>query len=183
MRSPWTILVGTLVLVGLAIAVHRGVLGSFSPAALRDLVLEAGPWGAVAFLLAFALLQPIGVAAHVFVLTASLIWPPWQALALSWFGAMLAGSAAFWFARCVGHDFVQSRLTPRLRGYDERLAQRGFVTVLGMRLVFFTFGPMQLMFGVSRVRFGSFLAGSAIGLLPLIAFETFAGRGLLDWLG
>jgi uncharacterized membrane protein YdjX (TVP38/TMEM64 family) len=54
--------------------------------------------------------------------------------------------------------------------------------VLAMRLLLFTFGPMQLMFGVSRVRFVPFVLASAIGLLPMIAIESFVGAGVVDWL-
>lgn len=142
----------------------------------------AGAWGLVAFVVAFALLQPLGVAAHVFIVVAALVWTPWVALLASWSGAVLAGCVAFAFARYVGRAWVQERLPPRLREWDERLAQRGFRTVLTMRLLLFTFGPMQLMFGVSRVRLVAFVAGSALGLLPMIAAETWIGGSLVQWL-
>lgn len=142
----------------------------------------AGPWGLVAFVAAFALLQPLGVAAHVFIVAAALVWPPWVALVASWTGAVLAGCVAFWFARTVGHAWVQARLPPTLRAWDERLAQRGFRSVVTLRLLLFTFGPMQLMLGVSRVRVVAFVAGSAVGLLPMIAAETWIGGSLVQWL-
>jgi uncharacterized membrane protein YdjX (TVP38/TMEM64 family) len=41
---------------------------------------------------------------------------------------------------------------------------------------------MQLMLGVSKVRFGPYVAGTALGLFPLIAVETFAGASLVDFL-
>lgn len=142
----------------------------------------AGVWGVLAFVVAFALLQPLGVAAHVFIVMAAVIWPPWVALGASWSGAVVAGCVAFAFARTVGRQWVQQRLPPRLRVWDERLAQRGFRTVLTMRLLLFTFGPMQLMFGVSRVGFWAFVAGSALGLLPMIAAETWLGGSVVQWL-
>jgi uncharacterized membrane protein YdjX (TVP38/TMEM64 family) len=143
---------------------------------------HAGFWGLLAFVVAFALLQPLGLAAHIFIVSAALIWEPWVALLASWCGALLAGCVAFGFARYVGRAWVQERLPPKLRVWDERLAVRGFRTVLTMRLFLFTFGPMQLLFGVSRVRFWAFVAGSALGLLPMIAAETWVGGSVVDWL-
>lgn len=143
---------------------------------------HAGAWGIVAFVVAFAVLQPLGVAAHVFIVAAALVWTPWVALLASWSGAVLAGCVAFGFARYVGREWVQARLPPKLRVWDLRLAERGFRTVLTMRLLLFTFGPMQLMFGVSRVRFATFVLASALGLLPMIAAETWVGGSVVQWL-
>jgi uncharacterized membrane protein YdjX (TVP38/TMEM64 family) len=143
---------------------------------------HAGLWGLLAFVVAFALLQPLGLAAHVFIVTAALVWEPWVAVLASWLGAVLAGCVAFGFARYVGRQWVQERLPPKLHPWNERLAERGFRTVLTMRLLLFTFGPMQLMFGVSRVRFWAFVAGSALGLLPMIVAETWIGGSVVQWL-
>lgn len=149
---------------------------------IRAWLQASGVWGPIVFLVAFALLQPVGLSAHVLIIAASLVWPAELALPLSWAGATLAGCTAFGFARFVGHGWVQQRIPERLVGYDEALATKGFRTVLALRLTFFTFAPMQLMFGVSRVRFIPFVSGTALGLLPLVAAETLVGASLVDWL-
>lgn len=143
---------------------------------------QAGGWGLLVFVVVFALLQPLGVASHLFVVSAALVWPLPLALLASWVGALAAGCVAFAFARFVGREWVQQRLPARLRIWDERLATQGFRTVLTMRLLLFTFGPMQLMFGVSKVRFWAFVAGSALGLLPMLAAETWLGGSFVAWL-
>lgn len=158
-----------------------GAYEGVSPQSLKTALLESGPWGPLVFVAAFALLQPFGFAAHVFIIGASLVWPPWVSLALSWAGALGAGCVAFGFARYMGRGWVQKRLPEKLAKYDERLATHGFRTVLIMRLMLFTFGPMQLMFGVSRVRFVPFVLGSALGLIPMLAIETFLGANVVDW--
>ncbi len=148
----------------------------------RNWLRSSGPWGPLLFIAAFTALQPLGVASHAFVISAALIWDPWLALPISWVGAVGAGCAAFGFARFVGRDWVQERLPARLVGYDERLANHGFRTVLVLRLLLFTFGPMQWLFGVSRVRFWPFLFASMLGLLPGIVLETWLGGNLVEWL-
>ncbi len=149
---------------------------------VRTQLRASGPWGPLLFIAAFAALQPLGVASHAFVVSAALVWDPWVALPISWAGAVAAGCAAFGFARLVGREWVQQRLPAKLEGYDERLATHGFRTVLVLRLLLFTFGPMQWLFGVSRVRFWPFLFASMIGLVPLLAVETWLGGNLVAWL-
>ncbi|MCX4240073.1 TVP38/TMEM64 family protein [Paraliomyxa miuraensis] len=172
------LLVGLLYLALFCVVVALDVSAAEGQAWLR----QAGGWGLLAFVIAFALLQPLGMASHLFVVVAALVWSPWVALSTSWIGALAAGCVAFGFSRYVAREFVQARLPGKLRPWDERLATRGFRTVLTMRLLLFTFGPMQLMFGVSRVRFASFVAGSALGLLPMLAVETFVGGSVVEWI-
>lgn len=162
--------------------VASGAYESLSPEKLRAWVEEAGIWGPIVFVLAFAGLQPFGISGHAFILGAALLWSPVQAFALSMGGALLATSVSFWFARYVGHSWVQRRLPARLRAYDDRLAIRGFRTVVLLRLLFFTFAPLQMMFGISRVDYRSVIAGSFLGLIPVMAVETFFGAGVVAWL-
>ena len=179
----WPKFVAGLAVLAVAIALLTSDLsGSLSAAAIKQELLALGPWGPALFLLAFACLQPLGVAAHVFIVAASLVWSPVPGLLLSWVGALAASSTSFWFARWMGHEWVQARLPAKLRRWDTKLATHGFRTVLVMRLLLFTFGPMQLMLGVSKVRFGSYLAASAIGLLPMIALDSFVGAGVVEWI-
>lgn len=174
-------MVGVTLLAAIITVLVSGVFDGLSPESLRRLLLDSSPWGPLLFVVAFALLQPFGAASHVFIIGASLVWPRPFAFALSLVAAVAAGCVAFVFARYMGRDWVQARLPERLVKYDERLGRHGFRTVLLMRLALFTFGPMQLMFGVSRVRFVPFLLGSAVGLIPWVAAETWLGGGLLDW--
>jgi len=171
----------------LLVLVYAALIGGLllldiDPEQGRAWLRASGGWGLLAFVAAFALLQPVGAASHLFIVSAALVWDPGVALVASWVGALAAGSVAFGFARTVGRDWVQRRLPPKLAGWDARLAKNGFRTVVLMRLLLFTFGPMQLLFGVSRVRYGSFLAASALGLLPMIAVETLLGSTAVTWL-
>lgn len=182
-RKRWLrFFLGIAILGAVVALLLSGVTEDLSPASIRGHLLDSGPWGPALFVLAFAALQPFGLSAHVFIVGAALVWPPLVAMTLSWAGAVLAGCTSFGFARFMGREWVQARLPERVRRYDERLATHGFRTVLVMRLLLFTFGPMQLMFGVSRVRFVPFVLASAIGLLPMIAVASFVGAGVVEWL-
>ena len=174
-RDPLKLVLAVLAFGAIGAMVFMGVHPAFSPENLRAAVAAAGVWGPIVFLLAFALLQPFGLSAHAFIIAASFIWPWPVALALSWTGAMLATTVSYWFARYVGRDWVQSRLPERVRKYDEQIATKGFRSVLMLRLVFFTFGPMQMMLGVSRARFVDVMTGTAVGVLPVMVAEILLG--------
>ena len=127
------------------------------------------------FVLSYSCLQPFGVNGLVFLLSAPLIWTPSEAFALNWAGTVGTGLFSFAFARFVAWDWVQRRLPERVRRFDDRLHSRGFMTVLLLRLVFYTTPTVQWALGVSRVRIGPFLAGTVLGVAPFTLLMTFLG--------
>jgi uncharacterized membrane protein YdjX (TVP38/TMEM64 family) len=149
----------------------------------RGLLEALGFWGPVLYVLAFALLEPFFVPGFLFVLGATAIWPFWPAYVLSLAGAIGAGVVGFSFARFMARDWVESKLPERFRQYDERLAgATGFRTVMLVRLMFFIAPPAHWVLGLSKVRFGPFLAGTAIGFAPGIALLTWACLEATDWI-
>ena len=159
-----------------------GVYASIEPRQLRAWLQGAGPWGALLFMSAYAVLQPLGVRSIFFLLSAPLVWEPVTAFLLSWVGTMAASLAAFGFARFVGRAWVQRRLPRGARRLDDRLVARGFRTVTLLRLVFYTAPTLQFALGVSRVRFEQFILGTAIGVIPFTALMTLLGAQINDWL-
>ncbi|MCZ7685655.1 MAG: hypothetical protein M5U28_45505 [Sandaracinaceae bacterium] len=66
---------GVLLLLAVAAGVTLYLSGAFDdPERTVAVVRSAGAWGALAFVLAFALFQPLGVSGHVFGLAAAAIW-------------------------------------------------------------------------------------------------------------
>src|SRR5579859_2423695 len=104
------------------------------PARLKQTLVDLGPRGYVAFVVAYALLQPFGVPGTVFVMAAPLIWPWPVAFALSMTGTMAASVVGFSVARFVARDWVSGMIPARFRKYDEALAARALVTVFLLRL-------------------------------------------------
>ncbi len=170
------------VLVMLALAHRYGLLAQFAePARARDALLALGPWGYLAFVLAFAGLQPFGVPGTVFIVVAPLIWPWPVAFALSMIGTMAASVVGFSFARFVARDWIAPRIPTRMAKYTDALERRGFATVLGLRFVFWMPPWLHAFFGVSKVSFSTHFWASALGYtLPLLATAYF-GQRLFDW--
>ena len=177
------LLFAALVVLGVA-AWQSGLLELIrQPERVRALLTESGIWGPLLFIVVFGLLEPFGVPGILFVVPASLAWPLGLAFALCWLGSVLAGIVGFGFARSIGRDWVAAHLPERLRSYDQRLAERGLQTVILVRLLFFLAPPAHWALGLSRVRFGPFVLGTAIGFLPGIAGLVFFGKGAFALLG
>jgi uncharacterized membrane protein YdjX (TVP38/TMEM64 family) len=167
-----------LVLAGLVVAHQMGIFELFGePARLKQALVELGPWGYVAFVAAYAALQPFGLPGTVFILAAPLIWPWPIAFALSMAGTMAASVVGLSFARFVARDWVAKRVPARFHAYDDALARRGFVTVVTLRFIFWMHPMLHAFFGLSKVRFWTHFWGSAAGyFLPLLATAYFGEK-------
>jgi uncharacterized membrane protein YdjX (TVP38/TMEM64 family) len=162
----------------LVVAQRLGLFEVFSqPARIKQALVALGPWGYVAFVAAYAALQPFGVPGTMFILAAPLIWPWPVAFALSMTGTMAASVVGFSFARFVARDWVSKRIPARFRAYDEALAKRAFFTVFMLRLIFWMPPMLHAFFGISRVRFQTHFWASLAGyFLPLLATAYFGEK-------
>lgn len=170
-----------VVIALLAIAHRLGVFAEFKdPERVRQTLVELGPWGYVAFLVAYAALQPFGVPGTVFVMAAPLIWPWPVAYALSMVGTMAASVIGFSFSRFVARDWIAAKIPQRFRKYDEALERRAFRTVVVLRFIFWMPPLLHAFFGVSKVRFSTHFWGSLVGYaVPLLVLSYF-GQRLFD---
>ena len=178
-RGRWLFRIGATALVVLLCLAAWQVTKLDSEGA-RELLESAGPWAPILYVVSFALLEPFGVLAVLFIGPGSLIWEWRELFLLSWFGSVGASIVGFYFARSLGRDWVARRVPSRLRAYEERLERHAFLSVVALRLLFFLWPPVHWMLGLSRVRFGTYALASAIGLIPGVAFFTFLGKSVVD---
>jgi uncharacterized membrane protein YdjX (TVP38/TMEM64 family) len=181
--KPRTLRVALVVVVIAAlVTLHRfGVFADVGdPARLTKSLLSLGPWGYVAFVVAYATLQPFGVPGTVFIMAAPLIWPWPIAFGLSMTGTMAASVVGFSFARFVARDWLSSKIPTRFRKYDDALEHRAFATVFFLRLVFWMPPLLHAFFGVSKVRFATHFWGSLAGYVLPLFLVSFFGQRLFD---
>lgn len=170
-----------LVLLVLAGAYHFGIFARVAePRTLATTLVEMGAWGYVAFILAYAVLQPFGVPGTIFVVAAPLIWPWQTAFGLSMVGTMCASVVGFSFARFVAKDWVTARIPARFRRYDQALAENAFMTVVVLRLLFWMPQLLHSFFGVSKVGFWTHFWGSLVGYVPPLLVVSYLGSELFD---
>jgi uncharacterized membrane protein YdjX (TVP38/TMEM64 family) len=175
-----------LVVAAVAMVVVAWRLGVFraaeDPRHLADELVALGVWGYVAFVVAYAVLQPFGLPGTVFVFAAPLIWRWPVAFALSMIGTMAATSVGFLFSRFVARDFIAPRVPQRFRKYDEALERRAFVTVLTLRFIFWMPPLLHAFFGISKVRFWTHFWASFVGYLVPLFLVSFFGQRVVDWM-
>jgi len=177
-------LAALIAVVGLLVLAQQ--LGVFhmlrEPAQLAKSLVDLGAWGYVAFIVAYALLQPFGVPGTIFIMAAPLIWAWPVAFALSMVGTMLASVIGFTFARFMARDFVAQRIPQSFRKYDELLASRAFLTVALLRLIFWMPPLLHAFFGVSKVSGATHFWGSLVGYIIPLFLVSFFGQKLVDFL-
>jgi uncharacterized membrane protein YdjX (TVP38/TMEM64 family) len=172
-----------VVVTALVVAQRLGLFHLFSePALIKQTLVDLGPWGYVAFIVAYAALQPFGLPGTVFILAAPLIWPWPVAFALSMAGTMAASVVGFSFARFVARDWVSKLVPARFREYNESLEKKAFATVFTLRLIFWMPPMLHIFFGVSRVRFWTHFWGSFFGYLLPLFLTAYFGERLFDYM-
>ena len=175
-----------LVLAALLLVVAAWKLGVFhaaeDPRRFADKLVALGVWGYVAFVVAYAVLQPFGLPGTVFIFAAPLIWPWPVAFGLSMTGTMAATSVGFLFSRFVARDWLAPRIPQRFKRYDEALERRAFATVLALRFIFWMPPLLHAFFGISKVRFWTHFWASFIGYLVPLFLVSYFGERVVGWM-
>ncbi len=164
-RVPVRVLaVVVLLLVGTALTTSIGVPDVDNVRARLD---EAGPvrWLVLVIGVSVALLTPVSRTALSLLVGAVAGFPAGLAVALS--GGLLGGLAGFTLSRRMGREAVATLAGARLARLDRAVSERGFVAVLVARLMpVAPFGLVSYAAGLSGVRLGPYLLGTAIGIVP-----------------
>lgn len=180
--APWSssrLRLGAVLAVAASLCVlwWTGALaGLAEPERIRALLSETGAVGPLLWLLAFTCLEPFGLPGTVFIIPASLVWPPELAIPMCVAGATGAGVFAFVLARWIGPEAIVARLPERVRRHTAKARERGFRTAFVVRLVLFLFPPAHWALGISGIRFTPFLLGSALGFVPGMIVWVLATR-------
>lgn len=174
------IVVAILVFVAVRRSGLTDLLGD--QARLQQIVDDAGWYGPVVYTLLFTVLVPVGVPGLVFVLPAAVVFPAPVAIAVCLVAGYVSSGAGMWFARTVGRETVATRLPARFRAWDERIAERGLVAVLALRLLTYLAAPADWILGLSSIRTRTLVVGTGVGLIPPTILYVVAGGGVLDLL-
>jgi len=94
-------------------------------------------------------------------------------------GATLGATLAFLAARYLLHDWVERKFGSRLGSFQEGFSKNGFSYLMTLRLIpIFPFFLVNLLSGLTRVSLGTYVAATAIGIIPGSFVYAYAGRQL-----
>jgi len=94
-------------------------------------------------------------------------------------GATVGATLAFLAARFILHDWVESKFGHRLKPFHAGFAKNALNYLLFLRLVpLFPFFLINLASGLTRIRTGTYIVGTLIGILPGSFVYAYAGANL-----
>ena len=105
-----------------------------------------------------------------------MVFGAWTGMVYSLVGAELSALACFGAGHALGRDAVRRLAGNRLNRISRKLSERGILTMITLRIVpIAPFSVVNVVAGVSEIRFRDFAIGCFIGMLPGvigIAFVT-----------
>lgn len=102
----------------------------------------------------------------------------WAALYVN-IGATTGATLAFFAARYLFRGWVEQRFGNRLTAFQEGFHQNAFNYLLTLRLIpLFPFFLVNLLSGLTRVKARTYVAATALGIIPGSLAYTIAGRQL-----
>ena len=141
----------------------------FDQAALALQLQHLGPYGAVLFILGFAVTHALGFPGNVLTIIGGAIFGILWGTLFSLIAATLGAVGAFWLARTLLHDWVEQRFGhyPLLQKLNRAIAHHPFNFVLAVRLnPLSPFSLVNFLFGLTPITLTHYLWGTAIGIIP-----------------
>lgn len=101
-------------------------------------------------------------------LGAGLLWGPFWGTLISVIGATCGASCSFIIARYLAHDYCKRKFqNPKLLRLLNVIEGNGWKVIAFVRLdPIFASGPLNYLFGITPIRFGTFIWSTALFLIP-----------------
>jgi uncharacterized membrane protein YdjX (TVP38/TMEM64 family) len=181
MGSARSILAAAVFAAVVVAVLWSGVFDDFSVAGMRSRI-EA--WGALGPLVFMAIVVAgffVPGPEMVLMALGGAVFGTIEGFAYGWCAAVVGTVIPFLLVRQAVGRYVQRAdgiRFRRLRAVDQRLVERGFVTVLGLRLVLCMAPPLNWALGATRVKLRDYVLGTAVGITPGIGMSAYLGESL-----
>ena len=156
-----------------------------TPQELQSMLQGLGSWAAIGYIGLFTVLPAFFFPVAVLALAGGLLFGLWYGSFYTFIGAMLNCTLMFLLARYVGREKVELMLRSRLSGFwQEKLkgleGRSGFLILVILRLIpAVPYNLINYAFGLTGMKFSSYLIGSAIGIIPgTLAFINIGDKAL-----
>jgi uncharacterized membrane protein YdjX (TVP38/TMEM64 family) len=127
----------------------------------------SGAWGVIVFVLGYAIVTLTPVPKGALSILAGLVWGFWGGVLIVYIGALLGAGAAFLLGRWLGREAIERFTGTRVARVDELLRRRGFLALLGARLVpVIPFTVINYTAGLTAVRRRDYALATAVGIIP-----------------
>lgn len=146
---------------------------------LRDWATSVGPWFPLAFFAAHVVVTVFPFPRTAFTLAAGLLFGPWLGVSIAVVASTLSAVLALVLVRAAGWQLSKLVRHPRVDSLDARLGERGWVSVLSMRMIpAVPFSVLNYAAGASAVRVLPYTLATVVGLAPGTAAIVILGDAL-----
>jgi uncharacterized membrane protein YdjX (TVP38/TMEM64 family) len=171
------VLVGALVLVGIAATAYTLPVAEWTTT-LAERARNTGALGVAIFFAAYVVSTVAFLPGSILTLAAGFAFGPVWGLAIASPASVAGATCAFLLGRTLLRDWAAARVgdSPRLKAIDSAVAREGFKIVFLLRLSpLFPFNVLNYALSLSRVRVGTYILASFLGMLPGTALYVYLG--------
>lgn len=166
------ILVLTLLCLAWGLGLHR-LVGEDTWMALLGTL---GPWMGPAFVLLMVVSIVLALPSTPIIIASGLLFGPMLGFGLAWLAGLIGVSLTYLIAKTALRGWLASKMPPKLRALDEKLATQGFKVMLMLRLVpVMPYSGLNYGSGLTRIRYRDYILATAIGMAPGMVLYTFFG--------
>ncbi|MFC5714037.1 TVP38/TMEM64 family protein [Thalassorhabdus alkalitolerans] len=181
MNKKTIIKLGVLLILIIFLAWLNVSVIQVNPSAIQGWVLSFGFWAPLIYILLYTLRPLVLFPASVMSMAGGLAFGPWLGVMLNMAGAIGGAALSFFVARLFGKNIAGKEWSGRAKVIQEELKEHGFLYLLTLRLIpVLNFDLVSYVAGVSKIRFLSYLAATALGIIPGAFAYTFLGAGLVS---
>ena len=138
--------------------------------------LDEMPFTPVAVLACYVVGGMLMVPVTLLIAVTGIVFGPWLGSLYAVGGALLSSMATYGAGAWLGRETVRRVLGARINGLSRRIARRGIVAMMVIRVVpIAPFTIVNVVAGASHIRFRDFFVGTLLGMLPgILLTVTFA---------
>ena len=174
-----------ILLFGALICLSIWLGSQVTPQQLQDAISRFGKWAAIAYIGLFTLLPAFFFPVAVLALAGGLLFGLFLGSIYTFAGAVLNCSVMFFLARYVGRkkaeQLIQKKLSPLWQSRLQSLnSSGGFALLVILRLIpAVPYNLINYAFGLTSISYGTYILGSAIGIIPgTLAFINIGDKAL-----
>lgn len=172
------VLLGLAVLVGVIVVLFVDVP---TVATIRQWSIDAGDWFPIVYFLVYVALTQFPIPRTVFTLASGILFGPVLGFLLAISATTVSALISLLIVRFLARDWFRTLLTNRrLIALDHRLEQRGWLTVLSLRMIAgVPFSFLNYACGLSSIKVTPYILATAIGSAPNTLAVVLLGDALL----
>ncbi|WP_028671007.1 TVP38/TMEM64 family protein [Saccharospirillum impatiens] len=138
--------------------------------------VRSSPWGLPAAMVVYVVALLLAFPLTLLVVLTGLLFGPWWGLLYASLGTLSSSGVTFWLGHLLGQAPLERHSGKHLKALSGYMSERGvraMILINLLPLAPFTF--TNLMAGAFNMPFGRYMVGSAIGIIPGLAFVTVLG--------